>query len=349
MSVFFKKREDNTIAWYYDFTYNKIRYRGIGGATKTQALRTQEKLRNQVINGEFGLVENQENPLIDQFAENYLARRKHIRSHIRDELSVRILLRTFKGKTLLSIQPQNIEDYIGKRLHEGVSNGTINRELACLKHMYNLAIKWKCARKNPVNDVDFLEEPPGRTRFLSQQECQCLLAYCSKHLKPIAMTALNTGMRLREILSLRWKQVHIDYVIEPYVELGETKNNKKRFVPLTDDMVALFEGMNKNSEYVFLDSYGKNPLQSVRKPFINALKKAGISDFRFHDLRHTFASHYIMSGGDMLSLKEILGHSTMKMVERYAHLASAHKHRQINNLKGKFSICHPNATAKKIA
>ena len=76
----------------------------------------------------------------------------------------------------------------------------------------------------------------------------------------------------------------------------------------------------------------------MRKPFVNALKRAGIEDFRFHDLRHTFASHYVMNGGDLLALKEILGHSDMKMVERYAHLASAHKRRQINNLKGKFTI-----------
>ena len=99
---------------------------------------------------------------------------------------------------------------------------------------------------------------------------------------------------------------------------------------------------------VFLSSRCQ-PLKSVRKPFFNVLNKAGISNFRFHDLRHTFASHYIMNGGDMLSLKEILGHSNMRMVERYAHLASAHKHRQINNLQDKFSICQLFASSKKTA
>ena len=74
----------------------------------------------------------------------------------------------------------------------------------------------------------------------------------------------------------------------------------------------------------------------------------GILDFRFHDLRHTFASHYVMSCIDLLALKEILGHSTLKMVERYAHLASGHKHRQINNHNGKFTICHPIATSAKV-
>ena len=163
------------------------------------------------------------------------------------------------------------------------------------------------------------------------------------------MTALNTGMRLGEILSLKWDQVHIKKVIEPYLEISETKNNKKRFVSLNDDMLELLQSLKNNgSEYVFLGTHGKR-LTDIKKPFGNALKKARIEDFRFHDLRHTFASHYVMNGGDLLALKEILGHADLTMVQRYAHLASSHKRRQINNLSGKFTICHPIATAEKMA
>ena len=349
MSVFFEKRQDGTKAWYYDFMYHRVRYRGIGGTTKTQALRALEKHRQEVLDDEFGLSKTLLNPRIDKFAENYLTRRKHMRSHLRDDLSVRTLLKHFKGRTLLSIRPQHIEDYISHRLRNGVSNATINRELACLKRMYNMAIKWGEARRNPVNDVDFLKEPPGRTRFLSVEESQRLLFYCADHLKPIVMTALNTGMRKMEILTLKWDQIHIDRVFEPFIELKQTKNNRKRFVPLNDDMVQLFRSMNHKSEYVFLDSRGKKPMVCVRKGFVNALERAGITDFRFHDLRHTFASHFIMNGGDPLTLKEILGHSTMKMVERYTHLASAHKLRQVNNLNRKFSICQLFASKGKTA
>jgi integrase len=214
--------------------------------------------------------------------------------------------------------------------------------------MFNLAIKWGEAKKNPVNDVDFLEKPPGRSRFLSEEEAQRLIECASNHLKPILMTALNTGRRLGEILTLAWDQVHINSVIEPYIEIAQTKNNKRRFVPLDDDMTALFQNLRDNqSRYVFLGTRGK-PLKSVKKHFMTACKRAGILNFRFHDLRHTFASHYVMNGGDLLALKEILGHSDLKMVERYAHLATSHKHRQINNLNGKFNICHPIATSAKI-
>jgi integrase len=214
--------------------------------------------------------------------------------------------------------------------------------------MFSLAIKWGEAKKNPVADVDFLKEPPGRSRFLSEEEAQNLLSCSDDHLKPIVMTALNTGMRLSEILSLKWDQVHICAVIEPYLEVKVSKNNKKRFIPLNDDMLNLFEGMesNKNS-HVFLGTRNK-PLKSVRKPFDKALKRAGIEDFRFHDLRHTFASHLLMNGGDLLTLKEILGHSSLKMIERYTHLAGAHKRKQVNNISGKFRICHPIATWPKV-
>jgi len=252
----------------------------------------------------------------------------------------------------------HIEDYISKRRKDGVKNGTINRELTCLKRMYNLAIKWGESRINPAIEIDMLEEPPGRTRFLSEKDAQKLIQNCSMHIKPIVILALNTGMRLGELLTLQWKQVHIDAETDPYIELGqslgETKNNKKRFIPLNDDMVALLKQYRdmkflkrKNPDYVFASIRTGEPLKSVRKPFEKALRSAGINDFRFHDLRHTFASHYVMNGGDLLSLRDMLGHSNLKMVERYSHLASEYKLKMVNNLNGKFSVCHLYATWDK--
>ena len=105
----------------------------------------------------------------------------------------------------------------------------------------------------------------------------------------------------------------------------------------------------KNPEYVFCSIRSGAPLKSLRKPFERALKLAGIDDFRFHDLRHTFASHYVMNGGDLLSLKELLGHSNMEMVGRYAHLAASHKHNLINRLAFSDENCHLFATLEKRA
>jgi len=349
MGVYSKKRSDGTTAWFYDFTINKIRYRSVGGATKTQALRAQEKVRNEVLDGTYNIKRQANNPLIENFAETYLERRQHIRSRSRDELSVRTLLAYFKGKTLQSIDASNIEDYISYRRKAGVTNATINRELSCLKRMYNLAIKWGETRTNPVKDVDMLEEPAGRTRYLTEEEARKLIENANDFLKSIIITALNTGMRLQEILKLTWNRVHLEGSIEPNIEIDQTKNNQKRFIPLNDDLIEVFKSLKGNhSEYVFIGLRG-NPLQSVKKPFATALSKAGITNFKFHDLRHTFASHFVMNGGNLFALKEILGHSSLKMVLRYAHLASAHKRKMLNNLNGMFSLIDKKNINKKVS
>lgn len=140
MGVYSKKRRDGTTAWYYDFMYNRVRYRGVGGTTKTQALRALEKARSNALEGDFGFVTRKRNPRFDDFVKNYLHRRKHLRSRRRDDLSARTLLKSFKNRVLSSIEPGDIEDYISRRKCEGVANATINRELACLKRMFSLAI-----------------------------------------------------------------------------------------------------------------------------------------------------------------------------------------------------------------
>ncbi len=281
MGVFKRKRSDGTIAWYIDFYVNKKRHRQLGGTTRTQAVRALEKVRSEILSGRFELVTKVNDPAIEGFAETYLERRKHLRSRVRDELSVRTLLKHFNGKQLSAITASDIEDYISMRRTEGVSNGTINRELSCLKRMYTLAIKWDDAKKNPVVDVDFLEEPPGRSRYLSEEDARHLIECCAPHLKPIVITALNTGMRLSELLNLTWDRVHIEHVIDPYIELVETKNNKRRYVPLNEDMVELLGSLrtqNNGSEHVFLSIQG-NPLKVCEKALSNSAKKSG--DTRF--------------------------------------------------------------------
>jgi site-specific recombinase XerD len=339
MSVYKKIRRDGTNAWFYDFSINGVRYRAVGGTTQTQALRSQEKVRDQVLSGEYELVQRTKNPRVENFATKFLERRKDRRSWKRDELSVRTLLKFFKGKTLSAILPAEIEDYKIKRRNEGVSNATINRELSCLKCMFNMAIKWGEARKNPVVDVDFLEEPPGRTRYLTADEVKKLLACAPEHLKNILITALNTGMRHGEVVGLTWDKVFLEKTIHPYFEVQSQKTNKKRTIPLNDTMCELMHKLKEKtltSKYVFLSMYGK-PLKRVTKTFYNTLKRAEIDDFKFHDLRHTFASHFIMNGGDLLTLKQLLGHSSFKMVERYTHLASEFQRNQLNNLSSVLS------------
>ncbi len=333
MGVYSKKRNNGTVAWFYDFMHQGVRYRGLGGTTKTQALRALEKARAQVLNGEYEL-ERPNNPVIETFAEKFLQRRQDHRSYHRDVVLVGHLLRRFKGKHLSSIRTEDVEDYKSWRKAEGAANATVNRDIACLKRMYNLAIQWGDAKRNPAQGVKFLEEPKCPDQFLDAAQAQRLISACAKYFRPIVLTALNTGMRVQEILSLKWSQVHFE---RKYVEIVKTKNKEKRYVPLNDTMMAVLSSLERRGEYVFIGRRNK-PLQSIRKPWMHAKRRAGIdTKFRFHDLRHTFISHMVMKGIDLLTIARIAGHKDIKMiVERYGHLASDHKYRAMQAIDGMF-------------
>ena len=145
---------------------------------------------------------------------------------------------------------------------------------------------------------------------LTVEELQLLLDCCPPHLKPVVLVAVHTGMRKGEILKLKWDQVDIRH---SFLLLDETKNGERREIPINRTLYELFAGMPRSleSEYVFVGKDGE-PYGDIKRSFHTALKKAGIRDFHFHDLRHTFASHLVMAGIDLLSVKELLGHKSLQ-------------------------------------
>ena len=138
--------------------------------------------------------------------------------------------------------------------------------------MFNLAIAWRRygISYSPVKDVDFLKEPPGRTRYLSLDEIHRLLECCDDYFRPIAITALHTGMRLKEILDLKWENIYIRNVLSQYLEVVMSRSGKKRLIPLDETMIDLFKSRTQQSEYVFLNMRGTGKLNRVTKPFRNA-------------------------------------------------------------------------------
>ena len=143
---------------------------------------------------------------------------------------------------------------------------------------------------------------------------------------------INTGMRKGEILSLKWGQVR-----NGFIYLDKTKTDEARQIPINDDLDECFRGIRKRqqltSQYVFSDGNG-GYIQDIKTAFKSALDRAGIIDFRPHDLRHTFASHYLMRGGSLKALKEILGHADIKMTMRYAHLSKEFAREEIQLMNG---------------
>jgi integrase len=197
--------------------------------------------------------------------------------------------------------------------------------------MFTKATDWKMIDTAPK--VKMLKENNKRLRFLSKEECQSLIDACHPHLKPIVITALNTGMRKGEILNLKWDNVDLKH---GFILLDITKNGERREIPINDTLKGVLQGITRRLDipYVFYDNAAGKPYGDVKRAFATACRKAKIADFHFHDLRHTFASQLIMAGVDLTTVKELLGHKTLTMTLRYAHLAPSHKVAAIQKLDG---------------
>ena len=210
------------------------------------------------------------------------------------------------------------------------SPATVNRYLATLRHAFRLATTdWGWVNHNPLRRV-ILTEPRGRVRHLSDDEIKALLAAGAEsthpHLYAMILIALTTGARRGEIAGLRWRDV--DLTARRAV-LQETKNNDKRTLPLVPQVVAELKKIQRvrriNSDLIFENpNNGKRTYQRVEDSWREARAKAGLKDFRFHDLRHTFASRMAMDGRSLAEIAAALGHRTLAMVQRYAHLTDSH-------------------------
>ncbi len=218
---------------------------------------------------------------------------------------------------------------------------TVNRYLGILRHMFTVAIKeWQICKENPVSNVSKLKETRGRTRYLSNDERTALLEACKKsknqYLYIIVVLALSTGARKNEIMSLKWKNVHLDREV---IILQETKNGEIRSIPLQGHGLELLKQIadksNQNpNDYIFKSPSSEHPID-IRSAWETTLKNANILDFRFHDLRHTTASYLAMNGASLTDIAEILGHKTLHMVKRYAHLSEAHTKKVVSDMNNK--------------
>jgi len=211
-----------------------------------------------------------------------------------------------------------------------VKPATVNRRLACLKTMFNKAIEWGKLEFNPMKRVKLLKENNQRIRYLEKDEIKRLIENCSDHLRPIVLLALNKGMRCGEILNLKWDDIDFRQKI---IYIRNSKSGEKREIPMNDIVAATLQQIKKISlsPYVFANKESR-PFKKVYKGFKAALKRAGINNFTFHDLRHTFASHLVMSGVDLRTVQELLGHKMFNMTLRYAHLSPDHKRKAVDDL-----------------
>lgn len=209
------------------------------------------------------------------------------------------------------------------------SNATVNRYLAALSHALSTASdEWEWLESNPMLKIKRHTENQGRVRYLDDDERFKLLEACkqssNQQLYSIVVLALSTAMRKSEILNLTRKTV---FLKEGFVILDKTKNGSRRRVPIIGYAHELLLNQLKisrlDSDYIFPSKDGKKPID-IKRPWEVAVAKAGIDDFRFHDLRHSAASYLAMNGASNRDLMEILGHKTLQMTSRYSHLSNSH-------------------------
>jgi len=239
-----------------------------------------------------------------------------------------------------------IAHYRDKLAKEEISKGkkrspsTINRYLAVLSHLFTIAIKeWAWVEENPLRKVSKMKEPRGRVRFLSDDEREKLLQAAKESSNPylylIIVLCLSTGARKMEILSLCWSNVDFSRNV---IVLHDTKNKERRVLPMAGLALELMKQHAKvrrlDSQYVFPSHDGKKPI-NIGTSWKRLQKQTGIEDFRFHDLRHSAASYLAMNGASLAEIAEVLGHKTLQMVKRYAHLSEAHTAKIVGRMNKK--------------
>jgi integrase len=254
------------------------------------------------------------------------------RSFKDDRVFIGFWLTLFGDKRGDEITPEDIEK--GKEeLAKSRAAASVNRYLAALKTAFSRAVKNGKLERNPVKAVKMFKENNARVRYLKVEEEAALMGEIPEEYRPIILVALHTGLRRGELFSL--KRDNIDFRTET-ITISRTKNGGIRHVPMNKVVMETLRRMptRLKSEYVFVSRLGIpiNAHNFYGRVFKPALKRAGIKDFRFHDLRHTFASRLAMQGVSLLANKELMGHKTIAMTQRYAHLSPSHLKEAVEGL-----------------
>lgn len=298
-------------------------------------------------------------PTLEQFINNQFE--AWVLSQQRDGAnSIRAIRKSYAGLLALrlnDITPARVEPLRTSWLEAGRSPATANRNLVRLKGLLSRAVEWGILKEHPLTKVHKMKvDQRSRVRFLSGDEEKRLRAALDErqeviraerdtanqwrterkkelmpdlrkvefadHLKPLTLLSLNTGMRQGEVFNLEWRDV--DLVNKVLTVEGDTsKSGQTRHIPLNKEALAVLTNWRKLNErqgYVFPGQSGAR-LDNVKKSWAGVLTLANITAFRWHDLRHTFASKLVMAGVPLNTVRELLGHSDIKMTLRYAHLA----------------------------
>ena len=342
------KRKDSPVWWinYIDSSGKRIRQStGTTDKTEAKALEAKAKLEAYRIKQ----WDEKPEPTFDEVMVVYLTASEGKQSYPRLKQHTARLRLAFGGVAIAAITPAMITDYIAGR-RKTVSPSSVNRELEVFSAAVNYCrayLGWRL--RNPVERRS-LKEPEGRVRWITRQEAVALMqataSSAAPYLADLVTTALYTGMRRGELLGLEWVRVDLTNDLI-YLEAEHTKAKKRRAIPLNATArAAILSRMRwrakhcPGSRWVFSNIDGQR-IDSVKRSWATACKRAGIEDYRFHDLRHTCAAWLVSEGVPLSEVRDLLGHSSVKVTERYAHL-SPHRVREAVKILDQSRFGHVN-------
>ncbi len=299
--------------------------------TRRGALQYERQVRDAILAGTLGK-EVKEVPTLESFQSRFLdysevnnkpstvyAKRWVLRTH---------LVPAFGKRRLDTIGPADVETYKARKLKDGQAAKSVNNHLTILRKLLNLAAEWGELPQAPR--VKQLRVAHGDFQFLSFEETERFVRAAATEWKAFVVTALKTGLRVGELLALKWED--LDLVAGRLLvrrtlwhdQEGTPKGGRTREVPLSNEAIATLKAhRHLKGDYVFCETNGKRLTHSRVKAVVpSTCKKAGLAKrLTTHDLRHTFASHLVMRGVALKAVQELLGHATMEMTMRYAHLS----------------------------
>lgn len=320
--------------WYADFYINGRRTQT---STGTSNKREAERFLAQRITSDHKPIRVP----FKEFGQRYIEYAKaNKRSWIRDEQMLKQLGGFYKTELLSDIGTLSVEDYKIQRMKE-VAPVTVNREVALLKHMFNLADAWGVFRgRNPVKGVKFLAENNLKFRVLSEEEEAKLLRCCPLYLHDMVLFALHTGLRSGDIFRLKWEDINTK---EQQLKIVVRKTNRELEFPLTDAINTILGRWRtiQRCAFVFYNQLTGHRFHDVKTALKNAVADAGFTGITWHTFRHTFATRLIGQGTDIITVKELLGHAEIKTTMRYAHTSREAKKKAMAGLCAKIVTPKP--------
>lgn len=330
--------------WHYDLMIERVRYRGAiqTARTKAQAEHAEARVKLEIHQGKYGRLPGTRT--LDDFVERvYRPWAKANKKSWKIDLSrLKPILVFFGKKKLSEVSPFLVEKYeiqrratpvMSKKKSKPRSAASVNRELRLLSRIFRLAVSSKEAAENPCREVEILKGEQHRTRYLLPEEEGRLMATLTgerSHLCDMVTLAINSGLRVNELFSLKREDVdfHRDVL---YIK--HTKTDEDREVPLNDTARELLRGLiqdeRKGGEFLFTNPNTGTRYTTIKTAWLTACRNAGLSNLRFHDLRHTFGTRAADAGVPLPAIRDVMGHRSIQTTERYAHATDEGKRRAV--------------------